>query len=95
MPVAISGLVLAAAHLHGHLEVVLPVVPLLLLVVSLLLGIYPGCDAIVRLAERAGRRRRFGLAESQARPAPPSVRAANGGLLIALGLAQRPPPLAL
>jgi hypothetical protein len=94
VPVAISGLVLAVAQLHGHLEVVLPVVPLLLLVVSLLAGIYPGCDTIVRLAERTGLRRRFGLAASQARPVAPPVRAASGGLLIAFGLAQRPPPLA-
>ena len=94
VPVAISGLVLAAAQLHGHIEVVLPVVPLLLLVVSLLFGIYPGCETIVRLAERGGRRR-FGRALDQARPAPPPVRSASGGLLIAFGLAQRPPPLAL
>jgi hypothetical protein len=86
--------VLAAAHLHGQLEVLLPVVPLLLLVVSLLFGIYPGCDAIVRLAERAGSRRRFGSAKGQAQPRPPLIYAASGGLLIAFGLARRPPPLA-
>jgi hypothetical protein len=94
LPVAISGLALAAAQLHGHLEVVLPVVPLLLLVVSLLVGIYPGCETIVRLAERGGRRRRLRPARSRVRRTKPRVHAVSGGLLIAFGLAQRPPPLA-
>ncbi|MEX2108003.1 MAG: hypothetical protein WD827_03850 [Solirubrobacterales bacterium] len=94
VPVAISGLVLVVAQLHGHIEVVLPVVPLLLLVVSLLVGIYPGCETIVRLAERGGLRRRRRSAPSQARPAGPNVPMVSGGLLIAFGLAQRPPPLA-
>jgi hypothetical protein len=73
----------------------LPVVPLLGLLVFLLLGRYPGCDAIVRLSERIA-----GCGGSKpaaiARPGLPKARrsfAPGGGLLIALGHAQRPPPL--
>ena len=59
------------------IEIVLALVPLLLLVGSLLLGHYPGCDAIVRLAERFAPRPRsraagasFGLrAPAPTRPA--------------------------
>ncbi len=77
-------------------EIVLASVPLLLLLVALLLGHYPGCDAIVRLSERLsprslGRRAR---PRRSRRPIPPRSFAASGGLLIAFGLAQRPPPLA-
>jgi hypothetical protein len=75
-------------------EIVLALVPLLLLVGSLLFGHYPGFEAIVRLSERiAARSRRSGTAP-QARPRQPRSSAASGGLLIAFGLAQRPPPLA-
>lgn len=73
----------------------LPVLPLLALLLALLLGRYPGCAAIVRLSERIASRarevretaRRFAL------PKPPRSFAPAGGLLIALGHAQRPPPL--
>jgi hypothetical protein len=73
----------------------LPVVPLLFLLVALLLGRYPGCEAIVRLSERIAARSRpkaFGAARPRLPQAPRSF-APGGGLLIALGLAQRPPPL--
>jgi hypothetical protein len=73
----------------------LPVVPLLFLLVALLFGRYPGCDAIVRLSERIAARHRSETAAA-ARPSPPQARrtfAPGGGLLIALSLAQRPPPL--
>jgi hypothetical protein len=76
-------------------EIVLALVPLLLLVIALLLGHYPGCDAIVRLAERFASRPRRWTSGRQSRPAAPRSHAASGGLLIAFGLAQRPPPLAL
>jgi hypothetical protein len=74
----------------------LPAVPLLALLACLLFGRYPGCDAIVRLSDRLAARsgpRRRGTSR---RPAPlrPSSFAPRGGLLIALCLAQRPPPLA-
>lgn len=74
-------------------EIILALVPLLLLVSSLLLGHYPGCDTIVRLSERFGPGRRSLGARRQSRPAAPRFYAASGGLLIAFGLAQRPPPL--
>jgi hypothetical protein len=74
---------------------VIAAAPLLLLLGLLLLGIYPGCEAIVRLAERLSP---TGLARCAARrarrPIPPRSFAACGGLLIAFGHAQRPPPLA-
>jgi hypothetical protein len=73
----------------------LPAVPLLVLLICLLCGRYPGCEAIVRLSEhlaaRSGSR-----ADGAARPLTPlrpRAFAPSGGLLIALGLAQRPPPL--
>jgi hypothetical protein len=75
-------------------EIALALVPLLLLVGSLLLGHYPGFDAIVRLSERISPRRRSRAAKSQRRPRAPRSYAASGGLLIAFGHAQRPPPLA-
>jgi hypothetical protein len=76
-------------------EILIALAPLLLLVTALLLGHYPGCETIVRLAERFASRRRYRTARRQPRPASPRSHAASGGLLIAFGLAQRPPPLAL
>jgi hypothetical protein len=73
----------------------LPALPLLALLLTLLLGHYPGCEAIVRLSERIATRRRTRDAERRpALPKPPRASAPAGGLLIALGLAQRPPPFA-
>ena len=79
------------------LEILLAAVPLLLLLGSLLLGHYPGCDAVVRLSERLRTPAAAGRpgAGSTRRPSPPRSFAPGGGLLIAFGLAQRPPPLAL
>ena len=73
----------------------LPALPLLALLLTLLLGHYPGCEAIVRFSEliaERGRRTRDAL-RRPALPKPPRAFAPAGGLLIALGLAQRPPPL--
>jgi hypothetical protein len=73
----------------------LPVLPLLGLLVFLLLGRYPGCEAIVRLSERIAAGAGAPLRRSTRRsalPKPPRSFAPGGGLLIALGLAQRPPP---
>ena len=76
------------------MEMALAAVPLLILLASLLLGHYPGAEAIVRLSERIARSgRRSRPSTSEPRPAPPRSHAASGGLLIALRLAQRPPPL--
>ncbi len=75
-------------------EILLALLPLLALLASLLLGHYPGYRAIVRLAERIGSRSPVRGVKSQAPPRAPRFHAACGGLLIAFGLAQRPPPLA-
>lgn len=72
----------------------LPAVPLLVLLAALLLGRYPGCEAIVRLAERIGARRRprrSGTAR-YVRPRRPRSFAPGGGLLLALSLSGRAPP---
>jgi len=74
----------------------LPALPLLALLLTLLLGRYPGCEAIVRLSERLsshGGSRHDGARQATLRK-PPRSFAPSGGLLIALGLAQRPPPVA-
>jgi hypothetical protein len=73
---------------------VLPAVPLLVLVAFLLLGRFPGERAIERLSLRiAARGRRPDRRRRQALPATrPASWAPGGGLLIAFGLARRPPP---
>jgi hypothetical protein len=72
----------------------LPVVPLLGLLVFLLLGRYPGCETIIRLSERISAAGRPDQSLGRAvLPKVPRSPAPAGGLLIALGLAQRPPPL--
>jgi hypothetical protein len=78
------------------IEFAIAAIPLLLLLVALLLGRYPGCETAMRLAERiASRTRREATTASNSRrPQAPASRAASGGLLIACSLAQRPPPLA-
>jgi hypothetical protein len=77
-------------------EVLLAAFPLILLVGSLLLGLYPGHRAIVRLSERIAARcgRRPATAKTR-RPLPPLRFAPSGGLLLACGIASRPPPLSL
>lgn len=82
------------AEVAELLTFLLPALPLLALLLTLLLGHYPGCEAIVRLSERIARysEPRQGVARF-ALPKPPRSFAPAGGLLIALGLAQRPPPL--
>lgn len=74
----------------------LPAVPLLLLLAFLVLGRYPGHEAIVRLSERIAARRRHPTAAAAApRPLRPPTRAASGGQLLALALSGRAPPVAL
>jgi hypothetical protein len=72
----------------------LPAVPLLVLLTCLLLGRYPGCEAIVRLSERiaARSRSRRGGATGSQRPLRPRFFAPGGGLLLALSLSGRAPP---
>jgi hypothetical protein len=74
----------------------LPALPLLVLLLTLLLGRYPGCEAIVRLSERLASHgeSRYGGVTPAFLSKPPRSFAPSGGLLIALGLAQRPPPVA-
>ena len=74
----------------------LPALPLLALLLALLFGRYPGCETIVRLSERLANPRgsSHGVAKPATLPKPPRSFAPSGGLLIALGLAQRPPPVA-
>ncbi|MGZ8665090.1 MAG: hypothetical protein ACXWZH_10405 [Solirubrobacterales bacterium] len=73
-------------------EVLLPVIPLLALVASLLLGRYPGADALDRLARRLGRPRCCAAAD-QLRPRRPRLaHFPRGGLLLAHSLSGRAPP---
>lgn len=76
------------------IELILPVVPLVALVVSLLLGFYPGCETAVRLAKRIASRAatRATAAIAALRPRPPVAHSAHGGLLLAFSLSGRAPP---
>jgi hypothetical protein len=75
-------------------EIALALVPLFLLVGSLLFGLYPGLETIVRLSERIFSGHRPRTPKNQRSPRAPRSRAISGGLLIAFGFAQRPPPVA-
>jgi hypothetical protein len=77
------------------LEVVLAAVPLLLLLASLLVGFYPGCEAALRLSERiaAAGRRRLAPA-SAAPPRRPRRSTVRGGQSIGFSLSGRAPPAA-
>jgi hypothetical protein len=77
------------------LEIGIALLPLLLLLASLLAGRYPGLETIVRLAEQIASWCRPRAASRQTRPKAPRFAAVTGGLLIAFGLATRPPPAAL
>jgi hypothetical protein len=73
--------------------ILLPAVPLLILLAALLLGRYPGCEAVVRLSERiAARSRRPARSVSAAAPPRPRSFAPAGGLLLAVSLSGRAPP---
>jgi hypothetical protein len=74
-------------------EVLLALVPLLLLLGCLLLGHYPGCDTIVRLSARRPGRPRTRSMWKPRRPEAPRATVPSGGLLLAFGIARRPPPL--
>lgn len=73
----------------------LPALPLLGLLLTLLLGHYPGCEAIVRLAERIEGTGRSDLGHSNRRAARrrPRSFAPAGGLLLAFSLSGRAPPV--
>lgn len=74
-------------------EIALALIPLFLLLGSLLAGHYPGFKAIVKISERIWARPHVRAAKSQRRPVAPRSHAIRGGLLLAFGFAQRPPPL--
>jgi hypothetical protein len=76
------------------IEFAIAAVPLLLLLVSLLLGRYPGCEAVMRIAARIAARHRLNptVGGNWRRPRPPASHAARGGLLLAFGLSGRAPP---
>jgi hypothetical protein len=76
------------------LEIAVALIPLFLLLSSLLFGHYPGFKAIVKISERIWARPRARAAKSQGRPRASRSHAICGGLLLAFGYAQRPPPLA-
>jgi hypothetical protein len=75
-------------------EFLIAVAPLLLLVVALLFGRYPGCETAMRLAERLAARVRpvRPAVNSWIGPRQPASHAASGGLLLAFGLSGRAPP---
>jgi hypothetical protein len=74
-------------------EILIAMLPLLLLVTALLFGHYPGCDTIVRLSARRLGRLRARSAWKPRRPEAPRATVPSGGLLLAFGIARRPPPL--
>lgn len=75
-------------------EIAPALIPLFLLVAALLFGHYPGFETIVRISERLASRHRVRAAKHEPRPRAPRIHAIRGGLLLAFGFAQRPPPLA-
>lgn len=75
-------------------EIALALIPLFLLLGSLLFGHYPGFEAIIKISERIWSRPRARAARSEGRPRAARSHAISGGLLLAFGYAQRPPPLA-
>jgi hypothetical protein len=76
---------------------VLPAVPLLVLVAFLLLGRFPGERMIERLSRgiAATRRARAGRDPLRRPLVHPVTWAPAGGMLLAFGLARRPPPALL
>ena len=92
--IAVVALMLAAASVAGLTAALLPALPLLALVVSLLLGFYPGCETALRIAERLATRglRRRGAPPAWRRPRLALFHAPRGGLLLALSLSGRAPP---
>jgi len=76
---------------------VLPAVPLLVLVAFLLLGRFPGEGIIERLSRgiATSRRARTGRDPLRRPLVRPVTWAPGGGLLLAFGLARRPPPALL
>jgi hypothetical protein len=76
------------------IEFIVAALPLLVLVLSLLIGRYPGLDSAMRLAERiaSGVRDGVSAALNSSSPRPPAAHAAHGGQLLAFSIAGRAPP---
>jgi hypothetical protein len=76
------------------IEFLIAAIPLFLLVALLVCGRYPGHRVAMRLAERiSSSTRAAGATDDNRRPQLQDSQTIRGGLLIAFGLAQRPPPL--
>lgn len=94
--VVLAGAASAWLLLHGALgtgEGALYLAPLLLLLLPLLRGRYPGETSLLRLAERRGSRERVSAALGciHALRAAPCL-SVRGGRLLGAALAVRPPP---
>ena len=76
------------------IEIVVAALPLLVLLASLLFGLYPGLETAMRIADRIASRARARLAVAldSRRPRPPAAHAAHGGQLLAFSIAGRAPP---
>jgi hypothetical protein len=76
------------------IEFIVAALPLLVLVLSLLIGRYPGLDSAMRLAERIASGVRAGVspALNSSRPRQPAAHAAHGGQLLGFSIAGRAPP---
>jgi hypothetical protein len=83
----------AAVHVSGLGEGFLYLAPALVLAALLLGGRYPGADLIDRLARRRGPLPQRGAGGRVPLRRRPATAAPCGGLLIALALAGRAPPL--
>ena len=76
------------------IEFIVAALPLLVLVLSLVIGRYPGLETAMRLAERiaSGVRAGVSAALNSSRPRLPAAHAAHGGQLLAFSIAGRAPP---
>jgi len=76
-------------------EILVALLPLFLLLACLVAGHYPGHRTIVRLVEHLAPRPGARATRAASQPVLPDTHSVAGGLLIALGLATRPPPAPL
>jgi hypothetical protein len=93
---AIAAGLLVAAIVHGAADLhadALVAVPALLLLLPLAAGRYVGSERLERLVPRVPRPRRRDGARRAVRRRPALRRGPRGGLLIAVSLARRGPPV--
>lgn len=91
LPLSALAVAVAAVLALGSAQMLLPVLPLLGLVASLLLGRYPGEEVLARLGRRTRPRRERDSAPP-AFPAWAFPSPARHGLLLAASLSGRAPP---